>query len=121
MAGAPLAAIQLTPSSRTGWPFTTLALGSSWTEPSKDLESLDAAFTVGTLLLLLIGIGIARVPFLVAPAGWAALPAECAGPALGYGEHRSQPTTPRITADPGGGRPGGHPRVPPKRRPVSWS
>ena len=53
----------------------------------KDLEPLDAAFVVGTLLLPLTGIGIARVPFLDAPAGWAAL-AECAGPALGYSEHQ---------------------------------
>jgi hypothetical protein len=28
------------------------------------------------------------VPFLDTPAGWAALLAECAGPALGYGEHQ---------------------------------
>jgi len=34
---------------------------------------------------------------------------------------QSQPTTPRITAYPGGGRPGGHPRAPPTRRPVPWS
>jgi hypothetical protein len=69
MAGALLAAIWLPPSSRTGWAFTTLALRSSWTEPLKDLESLDAAFAVGTFLLLLIRIGIGLVPFLDATPG----------------------------------------------------
>ena len=53
----------------------------------KDLESLTVAFVVDTFPLLLIGIGIARVPFLDATAGWAGRLAECAGPAPGYGEH----------------------------------
>jgi hypothetical protein len=39
----------------------------------KDLESLAAAFVAGTFLPLLMRIGIARVPFLDTPAGWAAL------------------------------------------------
>jgi hypothetical protein len=56
--------------------------------PLKDLESLDAALAAGTSLLLILGIGIAGVPFPDAPAGWAVLLAECAGPVLGYGEHQ---------------------------------
>jgi hypothetical protein len=42
----------------------------------KDLESLDAALAADASLLLLLGIGIAPVPFLDASAGWAALLAE---------------------------------------------
>ena len=83
---------QIDPEAHSGWFVLALSPHLPWDQagrsPLKDLESLDAAFVVGTLLLLLIGIGIARVPFLDAPAGWAALLAECAGPALGYGEHQ---------------------------------
>ena len=66
--------------------------------PWEDPESLDAAFAACTFLRFLTGIGIALVPFPGAPARWAALLAECAGPAPGYGEHQCDAAQYRQTA-----------------------